>query len=87
MEFLDQLKAFWVFVSTPGSQMPASTTFIALAIITAFTFLMPAFVQWRAYRRENPMESPKERAKQAATGRTNSAKSSGAKKNKKKKRK
>lgn len=82
MQILDNLKAFWTFISTPGSQLPSSTTIVVLIVIAVCTFLLPAFAQWRAYRRENPMEDPREKYKQKAAS---SGTSQGKKKKKKKK--
>lgn len=84
-EFLTWLKDFWTLISTPGTQMPVSTTITVLVIVAACVYLFPAFAQWRAYRRQNPANDPKEKAKQAASRVTGSskAKSSGKKKKKK----
>lgn len=84
MSFLDSLKDFWILITTPGTQMPTSTTIVTLIVIAAFTFIVPNLVQWRAYRRQNPMEDPKEKAKAAAKSVTKSQ-SSGKKSSKKKK--
>lgn len=87
MSFLDQIKSFWVFISTPGSQMPTKTTVIALIVIAAITFLLPSFAQWVAYRRQNPMEDPREKYKAKAAAKSASKSNSSGKKSSKKKKK
>lgn len=52
---------FWIFISTPGSKLPIEVTVIVLVVIVLFAFLMPAFMQWRSYRRNNPLPGPKEK--------------------------
>lgn len=79
---LQWLKDFWVLISTPGSQMPISTTIAVLAVLAAVSFLLPSFVQWRAYRRKNPMDDPREKFKEKAAQK---AKANTTKKKKKKK--
>ena len=76
-KILEMLKQFWTFISTPGTKLPTKTTFIVLVVIVLFAFLLPAFTQWRAYRRENPLPSPKEKLKGKNASQ---AKSSGKKK-------
>lgn len=75
---MQQLKDFWILITTPGTQLPASTTIIVLAVIAACAFLMPSFMHWRAYRRKNPAEDPRQKFQQKA------GKSSSPKKKKKK---
>lgn len=60
-KLLGSLKNFWIFISTPGSKLPIEVTVIVLVVIVLFAFLMPAFMQWRSYRRNNPLPGPKEK--------------------------
>lgn len=50
---LDKLHSFWIFMTTPGSQLPTSTTIIAIVVIALVSFLLPSLVRWRAERRPN----------------------------------
>lgn len=50
---LDKLHSFWIFMTTPGSQLPTSTTIITIIVIALVSFLLPTFVRWRAQRRPN----------------------------------
>lgn len=63
-KLLESLKEFWILISTPGSKLPMETTIIVLIVIVLFAILMPAFMQWRAYRRQNPLPGPKEKLEQ-----------------------
>lgn len=87
MQFIESLKAFWTLISTPGTELPMSTTIIVLVIIVACTFLLPQFAQWRAYRRQNGMPDPKEAAKAKANAITGTSKPSQKKKSNNKKKK
>lgn len=79
-KLLESLKEFWILISTPGSKLPMETTIIVLIVIVLFAILMPAFMQWRAYRRQNPLPGPKEKLEQT----TGEKKKSPSKKKKKK---
>lgn len=84
-QYLQLLKEFWVFITTPGSKMPTSTTITVLAILAACAFLGPSFFQWRAYRKQNPMEDPRTKMKAKTSNASTAPKPNQKKKNKKKK--
>lgn len=87
MQILDSLKSFWTLISTPGTQLPIGTTIGVMVVIALCTFLMPAFAQWVAYRRQNPMEDPREKFKSKAAAKSASKSNSSGKKSSKKKKK
>lgn len=49
---MDKLLELWRIATTPGTQLPSSTTIIVIAVIAVCSFLLPSFVRWRTYRRE-----------------------------------
>ena len=71
---MEQLKAFWTYISTPGAQMPVKDTLIFFVFVFAFIVIMPQFVQWLAYRKQNPLHGPgsKNNAASGTNGKKNS---------------
>lgn len=49
---MEKLQDIWVFLTTPGTQMPMNITVGALIAFVIIAILLPQFVQWRAYRKE-----------------------------------
>lgn len=58
---MEAIKNFLIFITTPGSEMPASVTVPTIFLLLVLAILLPKIYRWLYDRRHDPRNRKKDR--------------------------